>query len=299
MVRISVLSKGFPVTRRPVSPVSARHTRAVSIRNLAFTVPGGPQLLSSIDLEVSPGDMLGIVGPNGAGKTTLLRCLYGALTPSAGTMSFDDVDASHLSTNQRAKLVAAVPQEANIDVALTVREVVETGRTAHAGRWLGRDPDGAAAVAAAMARVEITDLADRPFPSLSGGERKRTLIARALAQEAPIIVLDEPTNHLDLRHQLELMALLRDLGLTVIVTLHDIEFAARFCDRLAVLARGRIEAAGRPRDVLTPCLMARVFGVAARVSHDPADQRLRIHADLHDPANDAHRPAATVSSLPR
>ena len=269
----------------------------VSIRGLSYAVPGGPVLLDRIGLAAVRGEMLAIVGPNGAGKTTLLRCIYGAIRPSAGEILVGGTDAARLSARARARLVAAVPQETGIDVPLTVREVVEAGRTAHAGRWLGRDPAGANAVKRALAQVGLDDLSNRHFPTLSGGERRRTLIARALAQEPQVLVLDEPTNHLDLRHQLELMTLLRTLGLTVIVTLHDVELAARYCDRLVVLSDGRVDAIGRPREVLTAPLMARVFRVAAHVSHDAPGESLRIHADLPGPANDQGGAGATRTTV--
>jgi iron complex transport system ATP-binding protein len=239
----------------------------------------GARLVEGVTLMAAPGETLGLVGPNGAGKSSLLRLLYGARRPTAGRVLIDGRDASGLSDARRAQLVAAVPQESPAPFGLTVREVVEAGRTPHARGLLGADPGGRAAVDAALIRMGLTAVAGRAFAALSGGERKRALIARALAQEARALVLDEPVNHLDIRQQLALMALIRDLPVTTIVALHDLELAARYCDRIAMLSHGRLVDCGPPEAVLTRARIAEVFGVGAEIRADRPCGRLRIAFD--------------------
>jgi iron complex transport system ATP-binding protein len=257
---------------------------ALGVEGLGHLAPGGRRLLGSVTLAAAPGETLGLLGPNGAGKSTLLRCLWGALKPAEGRVLIDGRDAAHMPARERARLVAAVPQETPPDFALSVREVVETGRTAHARSLFGGDAAGHAAVDAALDRMRLSPLARRPFAALSGGERKRALIARALAQQPRALILDEPANHLDIRHQLEVMALLRELGATVIVAMHDLELAARFCDRLAVLSHGRLVAEGSPETVLTPARVAEVFAVRARIRREPPETGLRLSFDRLEPA---------------
>jgi iron complex transport system ATP-binding protein len=256
---------------------------AVEVAGLGHVAPGGKRLLAAVTLSVAPGEVVGLLGPNGAGKSTLLRCLWGALKPTEGRVTIDGRDAGRISARERARLVAAVPQEAPADFPLTVRDVVESGRTPHARGLLGGDGAGRAAVEAAIWRLGLAGREDRRFAALSGGERKRALIARALAQQPRALILDEPANHLDIRHQLDVMALLRDLGATVIVAMHDLELAARFCDRLAVLRDGRLVALGPPEAVLTPGRVADVFAVRARIRREPPDPALRLSFDRLEP----------------
>ncbi len=252
---------------------------ALGVEELGYVAPGGRRLLGGVTLSAAPGEVLGLLGPNGAGKSTLLRCLWGALCPSEGCVLIGGRRADGLSARDRARLVAAVPQETPPEFVLTVRDVVEAGRTPHARGLLGGDAAGGVAVEAAIARMGLAGRENRVFVTLSGGERKRALIARALAQQPRALILDEPANHLDIRHQLEVLALLREIGATVIVAMHDLELAARFCDRLAVLSHGRLVAEGPPEAVLTPTCVAEVFGVGARIRREPPETTLRFDFD--------------------
>ncbi|MFJ8312490.1 MULTISPECIES: ABC transporter ATP-binding protein [unclassified Streptomyces] len=238
--------------------------------SLSYTAPQGRELLSGIELTARDGETVGLVGPNGSGKTTLLRCLYGTLRPTTGRVLLDGGDLHALPVKARARRIATVPQDAHAGgIELTVREIVAMGRSPHHRFWEADTATDRALVHEALARVGIADLAGRPFPSLSGGERQRALVARALVQQPDVIVLDEPTNHLDIRYQLEVLSLVRELGTASLLALHDLNLAAHYCDRICVLAGGRIVAAGPPADVLTAGLLLAVYGVDAEVSVHP------------------------------
>ncbi|MFG3251726.1 ABC transporter ATP-binding protein [Streptomyces sp. NPDC048187] len=232
-------------------------------------VTDGRSLVRGLSLEVPDGRIVGLVGPNGSGKSTALRCVYRALRPSSGTVWVGERDLARLEPRHSARTVAAMTQEGGVDVDFTVEEVVALGRAPHlrGNRPLGaRERDLCTRV---MDRLDIGHLAHRGVLTLSGGERRRVLLARALVQEPEILVLDEPTNHLDVRHQVGLLSLLRGSGLTVLVVLHDLNLAAAACDRLGVLCEGRLVASGTPAEVLTTRLVGDVFGVRASVVAHP------------------------------
>ncbi|MFF8841160.1 ABC transporter ATP-binding protein [Streptomyces sp. NPDC015127] len=232
-------------------------------------VTDGRSLVRDLSLDVRSGQVVGLIGPNGSGKSTALRCVYRALRPSSGTVRVGEQDLSRLTMRRSAQVIAAMTQDGSVDLDFTVQEVVELGRTPHlqGNQALGRrERDLCERV---MDQLDIRHLARRGVLTLSGGERQRVLLARALVQEPKILVLDEPTNHLDVRHQVELLSLLRGSGLTVLVVLHDLNLAAAACDRLGVLSRGRLVAAGTPEDVLTTELVDDVFGVKASIVAHP------------------------------
>ncbi|MEU6388113.1 ABC transporter ATP-binding protein [Streptomyces sp. NPDC046939] len=232
-------------------------------------VTDGKALVRELSLDVPDGQVVGLVGPNGSGKSTALRCVYRALRPTSGTVRLDGEELPRLPLRHTARAVAAMTQDGGVDFDFTVEEVVALGRAPHlrGNQALGdRERD---LCARAMDRLDIGHLAHRGVLTLSGGERQRVLLARALVQEPSILVLDEPTNHLDVRHQVDLLSLLRGSGLTVLVVLHDLNLAAAACDRLGVLSRGRLVASGAPADVLTPQLVDDVFGVRASVVPHP------------------------------
>ncbi|MDL2409280.1 ABC transporter ATP-binding protein [Rhizobium calliandrae] len=223
----------------------------------------GKPIVEDISLSVKAGDRLAIIGPNGAGKSTVLRCLYRGVRPQRGMVRLDGIDLWSIGPREAARRIAVVLQESPGDFPFSVRDVVMMGRIPHRkgmARWSEEDH---ATTAAALARLELKDLALRQFSSLSGGEKQRVLIARALAQEPELIILDEPTNHLDIRHQLEILELLKGLGRTIITTLHDINLAADFATHVAVLASGRLTGHGLPTEILTPERISSAFRVEA------------------------------------
>lgn len=225
---------------------------------------GSVEALRAIGLELHAGEMLGLLGPNGAGKSTLARALAGLQELAQGEVRLGDAPLATLSRREAAKRIAYLPQEVPADLPFTAAEVALMGRTPHLGA-LGLDgPADRERVASALAEVDASALADRRLGALSGGERRRILMARVLVQEAPIWILDEPTAHLDLAHQHLVLRLARahaDRGGAVICVLHDLAQASSVCDRVAVIHGGRLDAIGPPAECLRPALLAQVFAV--------------------------------------
>ncbi|MHC5261920.1 ABC transporter ATP-binding protein [Streptomyces sp. UC4497] len=232
-------------------------------------VTDGKSLVRDLSLDVPEGEVVGLVGPNGSGKSTALRCVYRALRPTSGAVRVGGDDVSRLPLRRSAQLIAAMTQDGAVDLDFTVEEAVALGRAPHLRGNQRLSRHEREVCAATMDRLGIRHLADRGVLTLSGGERQRVLLARALVQDPEILVLDEPTNHLDVRHQVQLLSLLRESGLTVLIVLHDLNLAAAACDRIGVLSQGRLVTAGTPKDVLTPELVQDVFGVEASVVPHP------------------------------
>lgn len=229
----------------------------------------GKALVRDISLNVAPGEMIGLLGPNGAGKSSLLRTIYRTNRPSAGHVFINDEDIWKRSASWSARQVGAVLQDMPADFPLTVHDVIAMGRSAHK-RLLEPDNDhDRRLIAAALALLQLEPFADRLFRSLSGGERQRVLVARALVQQPSILVLDEPTNHLDIHHQINLLRFVRNLGITVIAALHDLNLAAMFCDRLCLLHNGEMQACGTPESVLSEENLSDVFRIDATLTRNP------------------------------
>src|SRR5690606_32231280 len=228
-----------------------------------------------VDLSAAGGEVVGLIGPNGSGKSTLLKTLYGALGPQAGLVTIDDTPLADLGPRAAARQVAVVTQEAAGDLPFTVSDIVALGRTPHLSSFQRHSAHDRQVVAHAVDRAGVTHLAHRVFADLSGGEKQRVLIARALAQQASHLLLDEPTNHLDVRYQHEILRLVRALGMTAVVVLHDLNLAARYCDRLVLLDRGHVVAAGPPGAVLDPETVEGVYGVTVhQIEHAGSVQLL-------------------------
>jgi iron complex transport system ATP-binding protein len=239
----------------------------ITVEHLSWGVPGRT-IVRDVSLAVDEGETVGLIGPNGSGKSSLLRCIAGLRTPTSGLVRYDDVEITSWPARERARKLAFVEQTADTDSDLRVAEVAMLGRTAHRSRWRAPSSADHAIVAAALDRLDLGGLADRPWKQLSGGERQRTHLARALAQQTSALLLDEPTNHLDVRHQLDLMALAGRTPQTVVVALHDLALAARYCDRLVLMHRGTVVADGPAEEVLTAPLLREVFDVDAEIGRD-------------------------------
>ena len=223
------------------------------------------KILHPISFRLTSGRVLGVVGPNGAGKSTLLRLIYRYLTPSGGMIHLDGVDIWSLSSREAACSVAAVLQEQPTDFALTVSEIVELGRTPHRKGFGGAgSAHDAEIVHSSLDRLNLLEFSNRQLGTLSGGERQRVMIARALAQEPRLLILDEPTNHLDIRHKLEILDLMRDLPLTIVTSLHDLNITAKSCDDVLILKAGSSLGFGPPDSVLSEETVSIVFDVRAK-----------------------------------
>lgn len=228
---------------------------------------GGQAIVRDVSLDVRRGEFLGIIGPNGSGKTSLMMMLSGIRKPKTGEIFLGDRPIRSLGRRELSQSVALVEQQAETGERITARQAVELGRTPYLGAFTPWSSADDAIVDAALANVDMTHLADRFWHTLSGGERQRLHIGRALAQQPEILLLDEPTNHLDIGHQIGLLDLVRRQGLTVVAALHDLNHAAMFCDRIAVMTGGRLAALGTPREVLTVGRIRDVFGVEVEVEH--------------------------------
>jgi iron complex transport system ATP-binding protein len=240
-------------------------------------------VLRNVSFDVNAGEVLALIGPNGVGKSTLLRGCSGTLKPIGGRVLIDGRDAQALRVAERAKLMAVVPQAVRLPETFTVFETVLMGRTPYLG-WLGREsePDRSA-VQAALERTCTLELADRLIGELSGGEQQRVLIARSLAQSARILLLDEPTAHLDLKHQASVLSLVCDLAhaekYAVLIALHDLNLAAQYADRVALLSNGEIAAIGTPEEVLTEENLSLAYGLHITVYEHPAHGAPLVHAE--------------------
>jgi iron complex transport system ATP-binding protein len=230
-------------------------------------------VLNEINLELAPGEVLGLIGPNGAGKTSLIRAISGLLKPNSGSIQLDGRDLSSISEMERAHQLAVVPQSGQLPPAFTVWECVALGRTPYLN-WLGQlGAKDRAKVEWALEVSEIAALKDRRAGELSGGEQQRILLARALAQDCPILLLDEPTAHLDLHHQVALLNLVARMAaeqkLAVLLAMHDLNLAALYADRLALLVDGKIRSIGTPPEVLTTENLQNAYQVPLSVLVNP------------------------------
>jgi len=237
----------------------------------------GTAIVRDLTVDCRPGEVVGLLGPNGSGKSTALKAVYRALRPTSGAVLVDGADVMReLSPREHARRVAALAQEHGAGFDMGVLEVVATGRTPHQGALARESGQDRELVASALETVGMAGLAGRAFSGLSGGEKQRVLLARALVQQPRVLVLDEPTNHLDVATQLDLLELVRALGVTVLTALHDLNLAATYCDTVHVLHDGALVASGPPADVLTPALVAEVFGVRADPLVHPVTGRLHL-----------------------
>jgi len=229
-------------------------------------------IIERLSLRGEAGEFIGLVGPNGAGKTTLLRTLAHVLAPQEGAVHIDGRDLAGMSPHAVAQVIAQVPQSTSLDFGFTCLEVVLMGRSPFLGRFELESNRDRQVAEEALALTGAAHLAQRPITAVSGGERQRVIVARALAQQPRLLLMDEPTANLDIQHQLQVLSLVKGLvreGLTAVAALHDLDLAARYCDRLLLLYEGHVLAEGPPWAVLTPENLATAFGVRAFVAVDP------------------------------
>ncbi|ETW93249.1 MAG: hypothetical protein ETSY1_40045 [Candidatus Entotheonella factor] len=243
----------------------------LDVQDLAFTYRDQP-VFEHVSFDLQPGEVVGLVGPNGSGKSTLLRLLLGVLPANRGRILLDGAPICHLSRKAIARHAAFVPQDTAIDAAFTARDIVAMGRHPYLGRFQSETPDDHAAIAWALTATSTQALSTRLVRELSGGERQRVMLARALAQQAPLLLLDEPTANLDIAHQLDMLsqvhAVVKD-DRCALIAMHDFNLAARFCDRMLMLANGRLVAQGKPEAVITEEHLATYFHIRAKVRWEP------------------------------
>jgi len=241
--------------------------KAIELTNVTVVL-GGQPVVDGIEAAVARGEWVALIGPNGAGKTTLLRAIA-RLVPFAGSIALEGRDTKELHRAELSRLLAVVPQEPSTPPWMTVAEYVLLGRTPHLGTLAKEGKRDREAAARALARLDLLEYRERRLGTLSGGEKQRVVVARALAQEARIVLLDEPTAALDIGHQqqaLELLDVLRgESELTLVAAMHDLTLAAQYADRMVLLDRGHVAADGVPRDVLTEAAIARHYGASIDV----------------------------------
>lgn len=240
----------------------------LKVENLAFSYPGGGCSLAGISFHLGAGDVISVLGPNGAGKTTLIRCLLGGLSATGGNVTLDGVPARSLDNRQFAARVAHVPQSTHSVFGHLVRDIVLMGRSAHLGLMQTPGRRDHEIAGAALARVGMTHLADRPFDAISGGERQLCLLARALAQEAPVIILDEPAASLDFGNQIRILDIVASLarnGYAILMTTHHPDHAMLVGTSILALRAGRIFGTGAPHGLLTSQFLSGLYGAPVRI----------------------------------
>lgn len=237
----------------------------LSIRDIRW-VADRTFIVDGVSLTVESGQILGLIGPNGSGKSSLLRVMAGLRPPSDGAVFVDNTPMAAFSRRDLAKEIAVVEQHSQTDAHITVLDIVRLGRTPYRSAFSGWTDEDERPVQEALSRTGLSEKRNQVWHTLSGGERQRVQLARALAQAPKVLILDEPTNHLDIQHQIEILRLIAELPVTVIMAIHDLNLAARFCDKIAVMKNGRLAGLGTPDEVLTANLLFEVFGVTAEVT---------------------------------
>ncbi|MDO4720152.1 MAG: ABC transporter ATP-binding protein [Peptostreptococcaceae bacterium] len=239
----------------------------ISVQDLDFSF-GDQKILENICLNIKKKEFVGLIGPNGSGKSTLLKCIYRTLKPDQGIISLEDRQIQTFTLRETAKMMAVVAQHNETQFDFTVLEMVLLGRSPHK-KFMERDNERDYLLAEeALSKVGMSEFKSRSLNSLSGGEKQRIILARALVQETDCLILDEPTNHLDIRYQLQFMSIARELGITVVSAIHDLNIASLYCDKIYALKDGALLACGTPREVLTEENIAALYGVHAKVVRD-------------------------------
>ena len=255
----------------------------LQLQNVSFSYPCG-RTLHDISLHVRDGEFVGLIGPNGSGKSTLLKLIYRALRPECGEILLDGEDLLKMPFRKSALKMAVVGQENEIPFDFSVEEIVAMGRSPHKKLFDSDTEEDCRMVHHALEHLGIEDLAKRNYRHLSGGEKQRVLISRAIAQESDFLILDEPTNHLDISYQMQIFDFIKRLNVTVLSAIHDLNMAALYCDRIYVLKNGRIVLQGTPEEVLTAENIYDVYGVRSSVEKHPITGRLSITflpAEIH------------------
>lgn len=258
----------------------------VDVNNLSFEI-NQKHILRDVSLQVIPGQFIGIIGPNGSGKTTLLNCLSGLIPQINGSVLLNDCSIRDYATMDIARLIAYLHQETPEDLNLNVAQVVELGLIPRLSLFGSISQTERDEVSKAIAVVGLSANTCAPFETLSGGEKQRCLLAKVIVQKPQILLMDEPTNHLDINYQVEIMSLVKSLGITVVASFHDLNLAAAYCDELLCLDDGEIKCQGTPDHVLRSDILEQIFKVPVEVDINPLNQKQRIsfnYRSHHDAA---------------
>ena len=247
----------------------------IEVKNLLYKVKG-KIILNNIDIKFPEKKFIGIIGPNGAGKSTLLKNIYGIYTPNKGEIFIDGENIKNISKKERAKKIAVLAQEDNSQFDFTIEQIVEMGRYPYKNIFEDYSDKDREIAIKMLEKTGMKNHIGRDFKNLSGGEKQRVLIARALAQETPTLILDEPTNHLDIGYQLQLLHMIKHLDITVIAALHDLNVAAIFCDYIFVMKDGEKIKEGTPEEILTKENLKNIFGVDCYIGKNPINNKIQI-----------------------
>ncbi|GAA0085894.1 ABC transporter ATP-binding protein [Clostridium sp. CTA-7] len=247
----------------------------VQVKDLRFIIDK-KEILKDISFEVQKGSFVGIIGPNGSGKSTLLKNIYRLYKPSSGSILIDNKELSKMKDKDCAKEIAVLAQESNTHFDFTVKQIVKMGRYPYKSVFEDYSKDDLKMVKEMLKKVGLESYSDRNFSELSGGEKQRTLIARALVQNTDFLVLDEPTNHLDIGYQIQLMDLVKSLNITTLAAIHDMNLAAMYCDYLIVMKDGKIKEVGTVEEIINSEMLKDVFGVNAYVGVNPINKKLQV-----------------------
>ncbi len=247
----------------------------LQIKNLTFSY-GKKTTVENINLEVDRGEFVGLIGPNGSGKSTVLKNVYRGLTPDSGKMILDGEDLLKMPYKKSAIKMAVVGQENEVPFDFSVEEIVAMGRSPHKKLFDFDNADDRKIVYHALEHLGMEDMAKRSYVNLSGGEKQRVIIARAVAQESDFLILDEPTNHLDISYQMQIFDFIKRLNVTVLSAIHDLNMAALYCDRVYALKKGKIIMQGTPEEIFTPENIFDIFGVRSSVVKNSVTGKMSI-----------------------
>lgn len=247
----------------------------LQVRNLKFTIDK-KEILKDISFDVPKGSFVGVIGPNGSGKSTLLKNIYRLYKPCSGTISLDNKNLFKMKDKECAKEIAVLAQESNSQFDFTVEQIVKMGRYPYKSIFEDYSRKDLEIVKEMLKKVGLEDYRERSFSNLSGGEKQRALIARALVQDTDFLILDEPTNHLDIGYQIQLMDIIKELNTTTLSAIHDMNLAAMYCDYIVVMKDGKISRIGKPNEVITSEVLKDVFGVNAYIGINPMNNNIQV-----------------------
>ncbi|MFT7184897.1 MAG: iron complex transport system ATP-binding protein [Pseudohongiellaceae bacterium] len=255
--------------------------KLLTVENLSWGVQD-KEILSDINFDIKQGDFVGLIGPNGAGKSSLMRCLYRVNNPSKGCVAFNGQDIWQCSARMNAKNIAVILQDHTEQLGLTVTDVITQGLTPHKHMFEWDTPEDRRKIDILISEVDLSLLRDSPFNQLSGGEKQRVMLARAMLQNPQLLIMDEPTNHLDVHYQVELLQKVKKLAMTVLASFHDLNLAAAFCDAILLIDHGKILAYGKPEDVITEKNLNEIFNTKVVVDKHPMYAHPRITYAYHE-----------------